>query len=72
VVKILDRAIKLLFNVFRDNEISVPHPNYPAQQQIHQNIITVLPNPSKNTVREFEGSTKGVFPNPEVVTNLTQ
>jgi hypothetical protein len=71
VVKILDLAIKLVFNVFRDNDISVPLPNYPAQQQTHQNIITVLPYPSKNTISEFEGSTKVVFPNPGVVTNLT-
>jgi len=42
VVKFLDLAINLVFNVFRDNDISVPLWNYPAQQKIYQNIITIL------------------------------
>jgi len=68
---LLDLAINSVFNVFRDNDISVPLRNYPAQQQIYQNIITVLLYLFKDTVREFEGSTKVVFSIPEVLTNLT-
>jgi hypothetical protein len=71
VVKFLDLAVNLVFNVFRGNDISVLFRNYPAQQQTYQNMITVFLYLFKDTFREFEGSTKVVFSIPEFLTNLT-